>query len=286
MSRGNGGGRELERVLGELRARIGDGRYPLNGILPSQRELAAEFDVSRDTVQRVLGELKAEGLIAIRQGVGARVIGARGVPELGSSAEHDRIVTLGTVICRAFERAEVTMDVFSLTTEALDGHLRLQAERILAQEIAPQRIAIRLLLPSESLETPYWRTEDGAHDDGLRERMLGVTRRHTAALRTLLSELDARGLVPEVDVEIRHVHIVPMFKLYLVNGVEALYGPYQVPQRSIVLDDGREIEATDVFGPGAGLTLHVKDHQPDSQGTVFVQSMQAWFDSIWEVLAR
>lgn len=55
------GGREFQRVSDELRARIADGTYPLGTLLPSQRDLAAELDVSRDTVQKVLRELVGEG---------------------------------------------------------------------------------------------------------------------------------------------------------------------------------------------------------------------------------
>ncbi|WP_399886365.1 hypothetical protein ACGH7X_17995 [Streptomyces sp. BBFR51] len=42
--------------------------------------------------------------------------------------------------------------------------------------------------------------------------------------------------------------------------------------------------ANDVFRPGARLTHHVKDADPRAQDTVFVEGMQAWFDSVWEHL--
>ncbi|MFF5027941.1 GntR family transcriptional regulator [Streptomyces collinus] len=47
-------GRESRRVAAELRVRMADGGYPPDTLLPSQHELATEFGVSRDTVQRVL----------------------------------------------------------------------------------------------------------------------------------------------------------------------------------------------------------------------------------------
>jgi hypothetical protein len=40
-----------------------------------------------------------------------------------------------------------------------------------------------------------------------------------------------------------------------------------------------------VIGFGAAFTHHTKDADPDSPGTVFVKSMQTWFDSVWELLA-
>ncbi|AMW11320.1 GntR family transcriptional regulator [Streptomyces qaidamensis] len=277
---GDGGGRSFQRVASELRARLADGRYPLHTLLPPQRELAEEFAVSRDTVQRVLTELKSEGWLESRQGSGSRVIRTQQIHSLTSG----RVVTLGPLISEAFEQPEVTLDVFTLTSESLDAHIRLQTDRIAAGEIAPQSITLRMLLPDESLDFPYWRTKDGVDDDILRERFLAITRRHTASLRSVLSDLRTMELVPSVDFEIRKARLVPAFKLYLVNKVAALHALYQTNERKIVLEDGREIEAIDVFGLGAQLTHHVKDEDPYSSGTVFVKTHQNWFDSAWTYL--
>jgi hypothetical protein len=63
-------------------------------------------------------------------------------------------------------------------------------------------------------------------------------------------------------------------------------GPYEVIERRIVLDSGEEVDALDVLGLGARLTHHVKDADPLSTGSVFVDSWQAWFDSVWKLLAE
>ncbi|WP_405615723.1 winged helix-turn-helix domain-containing protein [Streptomyces sp. NBC_00076] len=284
---GDGGGREFERVAGALRARMANGDYPLNSFLPAQRDLAKMFHVSRDTVQRVLKELQSEGWIDTRQGSGSRVIRVQRIHSPTSSSQPDRMVTLGPLVQRAFQEREVTLDVFTLTSESLDAHIRLQVERMIRGEQAPpQRIAIRMLLPLETLEIPYWRTDDGVHDELLKERYLAITRQHTASLRSMLSDLKVRKLVPSVHFDIRRVRLVPPFKVYLVNQAEALHGLYEVFKRGIVLEDDREIEAIDVVGLGARLTHHVKDADPYSQGTVFVETMQAWFDSAWEFLTE
>jgi DNA-binding GntR family transcriptional regulator len=80
-----GGGREFARVADELRARMADGLYPLHSMLPPQRELAQEFGVSRDCVQRVLRELVAEGWIVQRPGRGTRVVRAQKIHSPTSS---------------------------------------------------------------------------------------------------------------------------------------------------------------------------------------------------------
>jgi len=111
--------------------------------------------------------------------------------------------------------------------------------------------------------------------------------RHTESLRAALSYLQTDGLVSSVDLQIRRIPLVPQFKLYLLNGTEALFGPYMVCERSIVMEDGEVIEGVlDVQGLGAGLTHHVKDAELHSQGTVLVTNMQEWFDSTWEHLAE
>ncbi|MFG2784825.1 winged helix-turn-helix domain-containing protein [Streptomyces prunicolor] len=279
----DGGGREFERVAGELRARMNDGAYPKGSLLPSQRELADEFGVSRDTMQRVLRELRSEGWIETRQGSGSRVVKGQQVHSPTSSG----MVTLRPLIDHAFGEREVTLDVFTLTSESLDAHIRMQAERIRAKEIAPQRIALRVMLPSESLELPYWRTGRPAQDKRLKARFLSITGRYTESLRTALSDLQTTGLVPSVELQIRRSLLVPYSKLYLLNGTEAVVGPYKMYQRSIAMEDGEEIEGVfDVDGLSASLTHHVKDAELQSQGTVFVTGMQEWFDSVWEQLTE
>lgn len=286
---GDRGGREFERVQEALRTRLTDGTYRVDSRLPAQRELAEHFNVSRDTVQRVLKALADEGWIESRQGSGTWVIKTQLIQtSTADAAQPGHAVTLASLIGKAFEQSEVTLDVYTLTSESLNAHVRVQTERIRAKEIAPQRIALRMLLPSETLELPYPRAKDPAYKEAVRQRLLGITRVHTASLRRALRDLrtEGQGQVPTVDIEIRHAPLTPAFKLYLFNGAEALHGPYEVEQRRIELDSGEEIDALDVLGLGATLTHYVKDDDPNSQGSVFVASMQSWFDSVWNLLAE
>lgn len=261
--------------------------YPLGSLLPPQRELAREFGVSRDTVQRVLRELGNEGWIESRQGSGSRVVKRQRIQSATAKATRSRqAITLGPLISEAFERPEVTLDVSTLTSESLDAHIRLQAERIRAGFIAPRRIALRMLLPAESLSLPYPRVKDDENDPRLRDRLHFITKRHTDSLKEVLRNLRAEKLVDAVDLEIRHVRLTPTFKLYLLNGAEVLHGLYEVIERPVVLDTLEEIVALDVLGLGATLTHHVRDSEPNSPGSVFVDSMRSWFDSVWHHLAE
>ncbi|KPI23934.1 MULTISPECIES: GntR family transcriptional regulator [unclassified Streptomyces] len=284
---GDAGGREFHRVADELRARMTDGTYPLHSFLPSQRDLAEELGVSRDTVQRVLRELVSEGWIQSRRGSGSRVVKTQRIQSSTPRATRQRHgVTLGPLLSEAFEQPEVTLDVYTLTSESLDAHIRLQAERILSGSIDPQRIRLRMILPSENLHLPYPSVKAGKDDDRLRDRLHSITNRHTESLRGTLKALGTDNLVSSVDVEIRHAPLTPAFKLYLFNGTEALLGPYEVIKRKIELEGGEVITALDVLGLGATLTHHVKDGDPNSPGTVFVDTWQTWFDSVWNLLTE
>ncbi|KAA0942954.1 GntR family transcriptional regulator [Streptomyces apricus] len=283
---GAGGGKEFLRVLDELRTRMAAGDYALNALLPPQRELAKEFGVSRDTLQRALKELVSEGWIRSTQGSGSRVIKVQHIqPVTPRPSMQGRTAMLGPIIAEAFEQPEVSLDVYTLTSESLDAHIRVQAERIRAGQIKPQRITLRMLLPAEELELPYPRSVEAPDDPRVKARLLAITRRHTASLREVLQELRVQRAVPHIDLQIRHAPLMPTFKLYMLNGSAALHGLYIVTERRIVLEGGEEIDALDVLGVGATLMHYVADSDPTSTESVYVATMQSWFDSVWNLLA-
>ncbi|MFF5844609.1 GntR family transcriptional regulator [Streptomyces massasporeus] len=279
-------GRALERVLTALRASMADRTYAPGTLLPPQRELAARLGVSRDTVQRALRHLRDEGLIDSRQGSGSRVL-TRAAHMAGPAGETGvRPQTLASFIGRTFERNDVLLDVYTLTSETLDAHIRLQAERIRAREVAPDRIALRMMLPDEEMELPYPRNRADPSDGRAQARLHRITRQYLGNLKRTLRDLREDDFVRSVDVQVRRVRLTPTFKLYLAHGEEALYGPYTVIERRILLDEtDEEIEALDVLGIGATLTHHVRGEDPGSPGASFVSSQQQWFDSVWEHLA-
>ncbi|WP_149552231.1 winged helix-turn-helix domain-containing protein [Streptomyces marokkonensis] len=280
-----GGGREFQRVADELRGRIGD-PYPLGAFLPAQRALAEELRVSRDTVQRALRELENEGWIQSRRGSGSRVIKTQRIQSSAAKATRLRgQVTLAPFISEAFEQPDVILDVYTLTSESLDAHIRLQSERIRGGFISPQRITLRMLLPDSTLPLPYPRVKDDRNDTRLRERLRTITESHTASLLGALRDLQTEGLVPSVDVRIRHTPLTPTFKLYLLNAVEVLHGMYEIIERPLELERGEVVTALDVLGLGATLTHHVMTGDPTAPGSVFVDSMQQWFDSVWHLLS-
>ncbi|MET9046330.1 GntR family transcriptional regulator [Streptomyces sp. NPDC002387] len=288
---GEGGGTEFDRVAGVLRARIADETYPLNGTLPPQRALADEFGVSRDTVQRAIRELTSEGWIESKRGSGSRVIKTQRIESsTPRGVKPGDPVTVGSFIEQAFNLPEVDLDVYTLTSESLNMHLKMLydkwvRDRRVESHPTPPRVKLRLLLPAEDLELPYPKARNAKDDSAVAERHLGIAQEHTSSLRRVLGNLQAAKLVESFDLQVRHVRLPPAFKVYLFNETEALFGPYVVDERPIVLDSGKEIEALDVIGLGATLTHHIRDHDPNSPGSTFVGSMQLWFASLWDLLA-
>ncbi len=191
---GDSGGKEFQRVADELRARMADGEYPLHSTLPSQRNLTKEFRVSRDTVQRALRELVDEGWIESRQGSGSRVIKTQRIQSPTPKATRSRRgVTLEALISEAFEQPEVTLDVYTLTSESLYWRIQQQADRIRGRSISPRRITLRMLLPAEDQPLPYPRVKDDEDDRRLSVRLHEITERHTQSLRQSLGRSRPRG---------------------------------------------------------------------------------------------
>ncbi|WP_245769649.1 winged helix-turn-helix domain-containing protein [Streptomyces indicus] len=285
------GGGPYQDVANELRARLKKGVYRVGQQLPPQRQLADEFGVARDTVVRVLHELAEEGLIESRRGSGTRV---RAHPETLRAQQQipsmtqdgrSRRVTLGPLIGAAFETPHVSLDVFTLTSESLDAHIRVQAERVRAGEITPESVQVRMLLPDASTYLPYPRVKADPEDERPQERLRAISDLHSQSLQRVLGELATEGLVKSVSVEIRTVPLAPAFKVYLLNGREALIGPYQVLERRINLLDDTPADVVDVLGLGSTLAHHAEDDDAASPGSVFVASLRDWFTSLWDLLA-
>jgi DNA-binding FadR family transcriptional regulator len=62
--------REVARTLTQ---RIADGTYTVGGRLPAEREISAEFNVSRPTAREAIIALEVQGLVDVRIGSGAYV---------------------------------------------------------------------------------------------------------------------------------------------------------------------------------------------------------------------
>jgi DNA-binding transcriptional regulator YhcF (GntR family) len=277
-------GGAVESVLTELRRRILAQEYPEGGVLPSQRELATSFGVSRDTVQRALRELREEGWITSRQGSGSRVvIKAPRVTSPADDVPRMRRVGMDWFVERAFSQAEVRLDVSCLTSESLDSHLRAKSEQILAgSAAAPQKVRLRMILPDRDMELPFPRNIAAPDDKRVVDRLLGISDRCLSSLEDTLLYLRANGPVQEVDFVVRRVRVAPMFKLFLLNETECFQAMYKLVRRRIPLSGTEEVEAIDILSVGATGTYFDKGDGVDDAQAAWVKDQQDWFDSLWE----
>lgn len=81
-----------ERIATQLRARIAAGEFPVGALLPTEVELAADFDVSRGCVREAVRSLVHAGMLGARAGYGTFVVATSDLaPALSRRLEHDRI---------------------------------------------------------------------------------------------------------------------------------------------------------------------------------------------------
>lgn len=123
--------RAYEAIAHELLVLIRGGHLTPGDRLPSERQLAARFGVSRPTVREAVGALEARGLVATRQGSGTFVAGREaleGAPEAlpdESPAElmETRLVLEVAVVRLAAKRAPLSptgIDELRVHVEALE----------------------------------------------------------------------------------------------------------------------------------------------------------------------
>jgi DNA-binding GntR family transcriptional regulator len=62
-------------VVAVIRARIAAGELAPGDRIPSTRQIVAEFGVAMATASKVIAELRREGLVRVRPGVGTIVVG-------------------------------------------------------------------------------------------------------------------------------------------------------------------------------------------------------------------
>jgi GntR family transcriptional regulator, transcriptional repressor for pyruvate dehydrogenase complex len=112
-----------ELVLDQIRRAIQLGRFDAGTRLPSERELASQFAVSRTTVREAIRVLQGEGLVEVRRG---RSGGAVVVSPRASRQEIARHLS------RRLAEIEVVVD-FRLIVETAAA--RLAAERRTAEDV-------------------------------------------------------------------------------------------------------------------------------------------------------
>jgi DNA-binding FadR family transcriptional regulator len=122
-------GRVADQIVADLRRQILSGALPDGALLPAERELATQYDVSAPTVREAIRALTAMGLLSTRNGSRTRV-----------TARSDTLLAMSIASVVQFEKMAAA-DVFGVLG-ALNAFAVEQAvERATEEDIARLRAA-------------------------------------------------------------------------------------------------------------------------------------------------
>ena len=142
-----GNSRLYDRVAKGVAAKIADGEFAIGERLPSERELALAFGVSRPTVREAIFALELDGLVEVRKGVGVFAVAKS--PRGGEAAVTDMGPFELLEARRAFEGeacAVAASRIRETDVEDLENLLREidYSGDVLAAEDADRRFHLRI----------------------------------------------------------------------------------------------------------------------------------------------
>ncbi|MFI1004496.1 winged helix-turn-helix domain-containing protein [Streptomyces galbus] len=266
-----------QEIADVLRERIRVGELRAGDRLPTQAELAEEFGVERGTVRQALRALQEDGLLTnVSKGSPPRIA------ELSPVVEEPQptMVALAPRLTEAFSAPHVRIDAVCLTAESLMLALSEPLRLIHAGSVRPERITVRILLPSRDIALAFPVAVDAADgDDPVHQRWLSMRNAQGQVLRHNLQTLRTHGV--DIHVAFRALPFTPPVKLYLLNGEEALMAYYTVTRREEPTDAGT-LDMYDVLGTESLLFSFERSAGP--RDAAFVTQSQKWFDALWETI--
>ncbi|MEV5148815.1 GntR family transcriptional regulator [Streptomyces sp. NPDC052727] len=275
----NGSGRLTpQQIADTLRERIRTGVLRAGERLPTQAELAEEFGVERGAVRQALRALQVDGLLSnVSKGSPPRVA------EPGPSREEPQptMVALAPRLTAAFAAPHVRIDAVCLTAQSLIPALGEPLRLIHDGRLRPERVDVRILLPSRDINLAFPVSVDaGRDDDAVHQRWLAMRNAQGQVLQYNLQALRGTHDI-DVHVAFRALPFTPPAKLYLLNGAEALYAYYMVTRREEPTESGT-LEMYDTLGSESLLFSFEK--RTGRRDAAFVEQSQKWFDALWETI--
>ncbi|WP_329300423.1 winged helix-turn-helix domain-containing protein [Streptomyces sp. NBC_00659] len=270
-----------QEIADVLRKRIRTGELKAGDRLPTQAELADEFGVERGTVRLALRELQEGGLLSnVSKGSPPRI--AEVTPT--RNGPQPTMVALAPRITEAFSVPHVRIDAACLTAETLMVALAEPVRQIHDGRIRPERIDVRILLPSREINLAFpVSVDDQGDDDPVHKRWLDQRNAQGHVLRHNLQSLrSSHGI--EVHVTFRALPFTPPVKLYLLNGSEALMAYYTITRREEEISDDEKLDIYDALG--AESLLFSFEKRTGGRDTAFVDESQKWFNALWETITK
>ncbi|MFF3613790.1 winged helix-turn-helix domain-containing protein [Streptomyces sp. NPDC002580] len=275
--------RSHREVADELRSRIRSGQLRAGQRMPTQAELADEFDVERGTVRQALRTLQSEHLLANVSKGSPATVADRPERELTGPEARPRstMVELAPRITAAFAAPHVEIDALCLTAVSLTLAVGEPLREIHAGRREPAKIDVRVLLPSRDIDLAFPTPVDGTGGGRLRRRWLAQRNAQVQVLRHNLLALRATHGI-DVRVSFRALPFTPPVKLYLLNGTEALFAYYTLARRGEEIDH-EFLEMYDAEGTQS--MLFPFGQRAGVRDTTFVEQSRLWFDALWETIS-
>jgi len=266
-----------EEIAAVLRERIRGGELSAGDRLPTQAELAEQFNVERGAVRQALHMLQADGLLDNR--------GKGSPPRVAGLAEESQgpkgaLVSLLPHLEEAFKDpkvSEVRIDALCFTAETLMHGLNHMLTVTENRRESLRSVRMRCLLPSEESELTFpVPVSQPEHREAVQRLvMLQIESQiHVmqGAFRFLREErhLDARGTF-------RRIRNTPLTKSYILNGRKVLEGRYHLGTHVKDVPEVGPVQVHDVRGLSSPLFVR---HDPE-----FVAETQKSFNALWESIA-
>ncbi|MGW0418067.1 winged helix-turn-helix domain-containing protein [Streptomyces sp. NPDC003015] len=273
-------------VADELRARIRSGTLRAGQRMPTQARLADEFGVERGVVRQALYLLQTEHLLTnVSKGSPATVAPDLGLSRAGTgpgAAPQPTMVTLGPRIAAAFAAPHVEIEALCLTSVSLNLAVGEGLRQIHAGRLNPAKIDVRVLLPGRDIDLAFPVPVGGRRDDDpVHERWLAHRNAQVQVLQHNLLALRATHGI-DVHVSFRALPFTPPVKLYLLNGMEALFAYYTLTRRKEEIDD-EHLELYD--SEGTQSMLFAFEQGAGLRDTTFVEQSHLWFNALWETIS-
>ncbi|KOG42650.1 GntR family transcriptional regulator [Streptomyces resistomycificus] len=260
-----------------LRERIRAGELKAGDRLPTQAELADEFDVERGTVRQALRVLQEDGLLTnVSKGSPPTVAVPKAEPRQPQAAR----VVLASYLEEAFQSTRVRIDTVGFTAETLLWALVEMRTLVAAGGTRAGSVEVRCLLPGLDADLSYPVPVDRPDlTEKIQAELKGQIRTQKTNMESHLGKL-RRDHGIDATVEFRWLPFVPPVKHYVLNGALVLQGYYTVGRYPYELPDGTEIEVEDVRGLDSPL-FEFRDDR-GGQEAEFVRGTKNWFDALWE----
>ncbi|MFF3467548.1 winged helix-turn-helix domain-containing protein [Streptomyces sp. NPDC002619] len=272
-------------VADELRTRIRSGVLRPGERMPTQAKLADEFGVERGAVRQALRILQSERLLTnVSKGAPATVALDLGLGRFAAgpgAPPQPTMVALASRVADAFAAPHVEIDALCLTSVSLTLAIGEPLRQIHAGRLKPAKVDVRVLLPSRDIDLAFPAPVDSSAAGMLHRRWLAQRNAQGQVLRYNLLALRATHGI-DVNVSFRALPFTPPVKLYLLNGMEALFAYYTLSRREREIEH-EHLEMYD--SDGTQSMLFGFEQGAGLRDTTFVEQSHLWFNALWETIS-